>query len=67
MSGGKYMAAVDAANKESSVNTTDRLNYMADMLLEMRDMADHEGCKTLSGLLELAQAEARLKAQNGRT
>jgi hypothetical protein len=37
----------------------DRLAYMADLLLELRDMAAAEGQATLCGLLALAEAEAR--------
>ena len=36
---------------------------MADMLLELRDMAEREGCKTLVGLLDLSHSEARQRAR----
>ncbi len=43
------------------VNTDDILNYMADMLAEMKGLASTSGCDTLAGLLELARHEAALR------
>jgi hypothetical protein len=40
----------------------DRLAYMADLLTELKDMADAEGRETLAGLLSLARAEALRKS-----
>lgn len=37
----------------------DRMAYMADMLLELKDMATRSGHPTLVGLLALAHAEAK--------
>ena len=45
-----------------SLDITDRFNYMADLLLELRHMAAAEGCTTLTGLLDLSQSEARSMA-----
>ena len=39
-------------------NSNDCLAYMADIILELRQMADRGGHQTLSGLLALAHAEA---------
>ena len=41
----------------------DRLQYLADMLLELQAMAEREGCTTLAGLLALSQSEASLQAK----
>ncbi len=43
----------------------DRLNYMADMLKEMQELASREGCPTLAGLLALSHAEAERQARLG--
>jgi hypothetical protein len=40
-----------------------RMAYMADLLLEMKDMAATEGHATLAGLLALAHMEALEKAR----
>ena len=64
MSGGKNkMAVTKSAIVPPDVNR-DRLEYMADMLLELRDMAEREGCKTLVGLLDLSHSEARQRARD---
>ena len=41
----------------------DRMAYMADLLLELKDMATVEGHATLAGLLALAHMEALNKAR----
>lgn len=38
-------------------HTSDQLEYVADMLLELRSVADRCGCETLAGLLLLSHAE----------
>ena len=50
----------DANNKESSKHTQERemAQYIADMLLELRNMARSAGLPTLLGLLELSFCEA---------
>lgn len=50
----------DANNKESSKDTQERemAQYIADMLLELRNMARSAGLPTLLGLLELSFCEA---------
>ena len=42
-------------------NTDDVLNYLADMLAELKDLADDRGCATLAGILDVAQREASLQ------
>jgi hypothetical protein len=41
--------------------TRDRLEYVADLLLELQAIATEEGCETLAGLLALSRAEALRK------
>lgn len=50
----------------SASRATDQIEYMADLILELRDMARNNRLETLAGLLELANAEARLRAKDVR-
>ncbi len=43
----------------------DRLEYIADLLLELQSIAKGTGCETLAGLLSLSHAEAVRKAGRG--
>lgn len=47
-------------NSESSPSL-DMLDYVADMLLELKTLAESTRCETLTGLIELAAREARLR------
>ncbi len=40
----------------------ERLAYLADLTLELRTLAEREGCETLAGLLALARTEALRQA-----
>ncbi|MGE5266755.1 MAG: hypothetical protein ACM3L9_05240 [Deltaproteobacteria bacterium] len=42
-------------------NSLTRMAYVADLILELREMVTAEGHATLAGLLTLAHAEARSK------
>jgi len=42
----------------------DQLEYMADMILELRQMARDRKLETLAGILDLAYAEARVRARD---
>jgi hypothetical protein len=53
-------AETDAA--PSPVTEADRLEYLGDMLDELRLMAEHAGCRRLAALLALAEDEARRQA-----
>lgn len=53
-------------DRYSTPKTRDQVEYMADLILELRDMARNSGLETLAGLLELANAEARLRAKDVR-
>jgi hypothetical protein len=43
------------------VAPVDLLSYVSDMLSELREIADENGWRTLSGLLALAHAEAGIR------
>jgi hypothetical protein len=42
----------------------DQLEYMADLLLELKEMARNYNLSTLEGILDLARAEARLRSRD---
>jgi hypothetical protein len=50
-----------AAYQGRGVAAADRMAYVADLLLELRDMASADGHATLAGLLALAHMEALSK------
>ena len=52
------LSADFGAPDDDRQGSTDTLVYMADLLAELRDMADAGGHKTLSGLIGLAHSEA---------
>ena len=45
------------------VTEVDRLSYVADLVLELKDMSQHLKAGTLTALLALAHAEAQLELQ----
>lgn len=42
----------------------DQLEYMADLILELKEMARSQNLTMLAGILDLAYAEARLKSRD---
>lgn len=46
-----------------SVSQADQVAYLADMILELTQLAKASRLATLAGILELAHAEARLQAR----
>lgn len=61
------MVQADAGLKQSGSalpNKADVLDYIADMIAEMRVIADQSGCATLAGILELARLEAAQQGAN---
>jgi hypothetical protein len=42
----------------------DQIEYIADLLLELKEMARSQRLSTLAGLLQLAHTEARLRAKD---
>ncbi len=57
-------AETDAAPRP--VTEADRLDYLGDMLDELRLMAEQAGCRRLAALLALAEDETRRQADDGR-
>jgi hypothetical protein len=49
---------------EITASRSDQIEYMADLLAELREMAINSNLATLAGILDLAQAEARLRAKD---
>jgi hypothetical protein len=47
----------------SAASKSDLLDYMSDLLLELRAIAEQNHWTTLGGLLALAQAEATLRRE----
>jgi hypothetical protein len=52
----------DTDTSASGGDARDQLEYIADMILELRQIAARAGHGTLSGILDLAHSEARLRA-----
>lgn len=50
----------------SSASSADQLEYLADMIHEMRDIALRADLTTLGGILDLAYTEARLQSSRMR-
>jgi len=47
----------------AAASLPDVLDYMADIILELRQMADRTPCQTLNGLLGLAHTEALIRRE----
>jgi hypothetical protein len=45
------------------LSRTDQLEYLADLTLELKEIADSLGCATLAGVLVVAYREAVIQAQ----
>jgi hypothetical protein len=45
------------------LSRTDQLEYLADLALELKEIADNLGCSTLAGVLVVAYREAIIQAQ----
>ncbi len=45
-----------------SASRTDQLEYLADLTLELKEIADKLGCATLAGTLVVAYREAMIQA-----
>jgi hypothetical protein len=54
------------ANGGSASQIRAQIEYMADLIIELRDMARNNRLETLAGLLDLASTEARLRAKDAR-
>lgn len=62
MSGNTKTRNVAAA--QCAVSKVERLEYIADLLMELQLIAEETGCETLAGLIGLSHAEALRRAQN---
>jgi hypothetical protein len=51
------------ADEPASPLSNTRMSYIADLLLELKEMATVEGHTTLAGLLSLAYSEALAKSR----
>jgi hypothetical protein len=49
---------------EITASRSDQIEYMADLLAELREMAIGHNLSTLAGILDLAHAEAQLRAKD---
>ena len=45
-----------------AITGPDRLEYMADLIVQLKGMAEEHGCATLGGILEVAYQEAKSQA-----
>jgi hypothetical protein len=51
---------------KTAASTVERLEYVADLLMELQGIATEAGCETLAGLISLSHAEALRRVQNPR-
>lgn len=52
------------ADRDAVGDPRDHIEYIADLLLELKEMALSHRLSTLAGILDLAYAEARLRAKD---
>lgn len=55
--------AQDDAEAPAKLSRADQLEYLADLTLELKEIADNLGCATLAGVLVVAYREAVIQAQ----
>ena len=53
-----------AAHVSEEIGRADQLEYLADLILELKEIADNLGCATLAGLLVVAHRESIIQARN---
>lgn len=53
-----------AISLDFSKSKKDKLEYISDLLLELKEMARESNLSTLEGLLDLARTEARLRSRD---
>lgn len=58
-----YQAPGVAASTGADIPLPDMLEYMADMIQELKEMSERTPCPTLTGLLRVAHAEALIRRQ----
>ena len=55
--------ADEEAGAPDKLSRSDQLEYLADLALELKEIADNLGCSTLAGVLVVAYREAIIQAQ----
>lgn len=53
-------------DEEPLPNKADLLDYVADMIAELRDLANQTDCTTLAGILDVARLEAALQGASAK-
>lgn len=53
----------DDVEPMDQLSRSDQLEYLADLTLELKEIADNLGCATLAGVLVVAYREAIIQAQ----
>jgi hypothetical protein len=53
----------DDIESVDKLSRSDQLEYLADLTLELKEIADNLGCATLAGVLVVAYREAIIQAQ----
>ena len=48
----------------AEIGRADQLEYLADLILELKEIADNLGCATLAGLLVVGHREAKIQAHD---
>lgn len=59
----KRVVEDDEFEAVDKLSRTDQLEYLADLTLELKELADNLGCATLAGVLVVAYREAIIQAQ----
>ena len=59
----KRGAEEDEFEAVDKLSRSDQLEYLADLTLELKELADNLGCATLAGVLVVAYREAIIQAQ----
>lgn len=54
------------AHTSEEIGRADQLEYLADLILELKEIADNLGCATLAGLLVVAHRESVIQARDRR-
>lgn len=53
-----------AAHASGDITRADQLEYLADLILELKEIADNLECATLAGLLVVAHRESVIQARD---
>ena len=58
-----HTAPEDIRVGHNTLSRTDQLEYLADLTLELKNIAENLGCTALAGILLMAYREAVMQAQ----